>query len=197
MHLTVTLRKQILDCKSDQAIAGIPDTGKHLVSGAQAPDGWVIERATSDDIDELMAWFPDAKAIRVWGGPHFRYPISRDAFHADCRWRDMATFCVRDPQNRFSAFGQLYAKHERINLARLVVHPELRGGGVGKRLVAMLMQVGPALMSLDEYSLFVYRDNTPALKCYESMGFVIRDYPYDDPLVDACFYLTRSVDGGA
>ncbi len=159
-----------------------------------AQGGWVLERVTNDDIDQLMAWFPDAKAVKVWGGPHFRYPFSRDTFHTDCHWRDMATFCVRDPQNRFTAFGQFYAKHERINLARLVVHPDLRGAGIGKRLVAMLMQVGRTLMSLDEYSLFVYRDNTAALKCYKSMGFVIRDYPFDDPLVEACFYLTRLVD---
>ncbi len=154
----------------------------------------MLERAASDDIDELMAWFPDAEALGVWGGPHFRYPFSRNTFHVDCRWRDMATYCVRDPDNRFAAFGQLYAKHERINLARLVVHPDLRGHGIGKRLVAMLMQAGPGLMSLDEYSLFVYRDNSRALKCYEAVGFVIRDYPYDDPLVDACFYLTRPVE---
>jgi ribosomal protein S18 acetylase RimI-like enzyme len=177
-------------------IASIPDTSRSLMSSMPAKDGWVLERAANDDIDELMAWFPDAKAIKVWGGPHFRYPFSRDTFHDDCRWRDMATFCVRDPQERFTAFGQFYAKHERINLARLVVHPDLRSRGIGKRLVAMLMQFGRTLMPLDEYSLFVYRDNTPALKCYESMGFVIRDYPYDDPLVDACFYLTRSVDEG-
>ena len=164
------------------------------MSSRPAQDGWVLERATNDDIDQLMAWFPDAMAVKIWGGPHFRYPFSRDTFHADCHWRDMATFCVRDSQNKFTALGQLYAKHEHINLARLVVHPDLRGGGIGKRLVAMLMQVGRTLMSFDEYSLFVYRENTPALKCYEAMGFVIQDYPFDDPLVDVCFYLTCPVD---
>jgi hypothetical protein len=43
----------------------------------------------------------------------------------------------------------------------------------------------------DEYSLFVYRDNTPAYQCYLSLGFVVVQYPDDAPMPDKCFFLTK------
>ena len=32
-----------------------------------------------------------------------------------------------------------------------------------------------------------------ALGCYQSMGFVIHDYPEGAPMADLCYYLTRPV----
>ena len=43
----------------------------------------------------------------------------------------------------------------------------------------------------DEYSLFVYRDNLPAYRCYLSLGFLVRDYPDDAPMPDKCYFLTK------
>ena len=105
----------------------------------------------------------------------------------------MATFRLSGPNGHFAAFGQLYERYRRINLARLIVHPDSRGNGVGKRLVSSLMDVGPRLFRCSEFSLFVFRNNVPALGCYLSMGFVIRDYPKGAPLPDQCYYLTRPV----
>jgi ribosomal protein S18 acetylase RimI-like enzyme len=103
----------------------------------------------------------------------------------------MATFALESPGSQFAAFGQIYERYRRINLARLIVHPDLRGKGVGRRLVALLLEVGPAVVDRPEFSLFVYRDNTPALECYLQAGFRIRDYPRDAPMADDCYYLTR------
>jgi ribosomal protein S18 acetylase RimI-like enzyme len=105
----------------------------------------------------------------------------------------MASFRLVDPSGSFTAFGQLYERFGRINLARLVVNPALRAQGVGKRLVEALMAEGSSLFSCDEYSLFVFRENTPAFRCYKSMGFVVGDYPDEMPHADVCYYLTRSV----
>jgi ribosomal protein S18 acetylase RimI-like enzyme len=81
----------------------------------------------------------------------------------------------------------------RINLARLIAHPHMRGQGIGRRLVTMLMTIGADLLDMDEYSLFVYRDNTPALECYRSLGFEVHDSPSDESMADVCYYLTRPV----
>ena len=164
-----------------------------MVHGSFERDGWSLVRGRSRDVDELMVWFPDARAVNVWGGPKFRYPFTRESFHEDCHWKDMATFRLNDPDGQFAAFGQLYERHGRINMARLIVHPLMRNAGVGKRLVMLLMDAGRSLFDLDEFSLFVYRDNTPAYQCYKSMGFVVRDYPDNDLLADVCYYLTRPI----
>jgi ribosomal protein S18 acetylase RimI-like enzyme len=148
---------------------------------------------TIADFDELMTWFPDAASIKVWGGPGFRYPCTRETFIADCRWPRVAARALRD-SNALLAFGQFYERHERINLARLVVNPARRGEGLCGRLVHSLMTEARQYIDRAEYSLFVYRDNTPARRCYEAAGFTIADYPAGDRHADVCYYLTRPVD---
>jgi len=163
------------------------------MAGAVTKDDWVLEESTGADVDELMSWFPAATDVMVWGGPTFRYPFTRNTFFEDVHWGRMTAFSLRDPSGKFAAFGQVYERIGRINLARLVVHPEMRGGGVGKRLVDMVMTASRGLFACDEYSLFVYRDNAAAYECYRSMGFVVRDYPDGVPHADVCYYLTRPV----
>jgi ribosomal protein S18 acetylase RimI-like enzyme len=152
-----------------------------------------LTEASEEDIDQLMAWFPDANAIHIWGGPAFRYPFTRETFHHDAFWSEMASYCLRDPAGQMVAFGQFYARIGRINLARLVVHPKSRGQGVGKQLIGGLMAAARPLFQLSEFSLFVYGDNTPAFECYKSMGFVVTECPGEMPTGETCLYLTRPV----
>ncbi len=158
-------------------------------------NSWRLARATDNDINELMTWFDSKHSVDIWGGPNFRYPFERANFVEDSHWYDMATFSLRSPDKAFSGFGQLYERDRRTHLARLIVHPQMRGQRTGKRLSRMLMTVGERLFPLDEYSLFVFRDNTPALECYRALGFEKQDYPPDQVLADVCFYMTRPVAG--
>ncbi len=154
-------------------------------------DGWTLQEATESDVAALMDWFPGADDVNIWGGPNFRFPFNRHSFFEDVKWDRMLSYSLRDPFGEFAAFGQLYERCGRMNLARLVVNPTLRGKGVGKRLVDLLMTVGPSQFGCNEFSMFVYRENIPAFECYKSMGFVISDYPDDMPHPDVCYYLTR------
>lgn len=163
---------------------------------ARRNDGWVLEQSTTADIDHLMTWFTGRNDITIWGGPSFRYPFSRESFYEDIYWGRMATFSLRDPSGTLAAFGQAYERFGRINLARLVANPSMRGCGVGKRLIGKLMMTSRGLFSCDEYSLFVFRENTVAYECYKSMGFVVADYPEETSYADVCFYLTRPVEIG-
>ena len=156
-------------------------------------ESWTLAESEEFDIDRLMSWFTDANSIRRWGGPEFRFPCNRHSFAEDMHWGRMASFSLRSPGIELAAFGQLYLRLGCINLARIAVQPELRGQGVGKRLVGMLMSIGARLFQSDTFSLFVYRDNKPAYACYESMGFVAARYPDNVPLADVCDYLTRPV----
>lgn len=152
-----------------------------------------MHQSTTTDVDELMTWFPQPEDINVWGGPSFRYPFTRETFLQDVHFGRMASFSLRDPSAHMVAFGQLYNRDGRIHLARLVVSPAIRRQGAGRRLIEMLMTVGLTQFSGDEYSLFVFRDNTPAYACYKSMGFVVAEYPHDMPQADVCDFLTRPV----
>lgn len=152
----------------------------------------MLQEATESDFDEVMTWFPHKEAVDTWGGPRFRYPFTRESFLEDCHWPGMLSY-VLAAGSTVLAFGQLYERLGRINLARLVVGPEHRGKGLGRRLVEDLMAESRRHFDLDEFSLYVLRDNEPALNCYLACGFRITDYP-EEEMADVCYYLTRPVD---
>lgn len=159
-------------------------------------DEWTLRVAVDADVDALMQWFPQYEDVNIWGGPSFRYPFTRESFFEDIHWGRVASFGLFDADCSMAGFGQLYDRDERIHLARLVVDPERRSSGVGRRLTTMLMAAGKDLYPRDEYSLFVYRANEPAYRCYRALGFAVADYPEDMPLADECVFMTRSAREG-
>lgn len=154
---------------------------------------WSLEAACEADIDELMGWFPDAHSVDIWGGPEFRFPFTRETFYAYCRWRDFSSFCLRNPDNEFAAFGQLGSRYNRAHLARLITNPGMRRQGAGRKLLEMMIAAAYAEQEHSEIALFVYRDNVPAYQCYLALGFEVQEYPDGAPMADKCLYLTRPV----
>jgi len=152
---------------------------------------FTLVTATESDIDELMTWFHDAAAVDTWGGPAFRFPFDRQTFHADCRWTEYASYCLRDAAGAMAAFGQMTLRHGRTHLARLVVNPARRGQGVGRRLLEALIAIAAKDPAAAEIALFVYKDNAPAYGCYSALGFRTEDYPEGAALRDECYYMTR------
>ncbi|MBT8093787.1 MAG: GNAT family N-acetyltransferase [Gammaproteobacteria bacterium] len=138
-----------------------------------------------------MAWFPDSPAVDIWSGPGFRYPFTRESFIEDLRFAAVDSYALRNADNTLAAFGQSYERYERGHLARLVTNPALRRQGAGRQLIEMIIAALEQRRGYEEYSLFVYRHNEPALRCYLSLGFVVTDYPEDAPMADKCYFLTR------
>lgn len=157
----------------------------------RSDNGWVLTPASDADFDELMSWFPDAASVNIWGGPKFRYPFTSETFREDCHAGEMASFSLRNAGRQFAAFGQAYERDGRGHLARLVSNPGLRRQGAGRQLIDSMIAALEQSHDYDEYSLFVYRDNLPAYRCYLSLGFVVQDYPEGAPMPDACYFLMR------
>lgn len=154
---------------------------------------WSLHNASAGDIDELMKWFPDARSVKIWGGPAFRFPFDRESFFEDCRWQDFSSYCLRSPDNEFAAFGQTGSRYGRAHLARLISNPNMRRSGVGRKLLELLIAAVSKEQDFPEVGLLVYKDNTPAYQCYQSVGFEVQEYPDGAPLPGECYYMTRSV----
>ena len=152
-----------------------------------------LNDASESDINRLMSWFPDERSVDIWGGPNFRYPLTPTTFQEDTHWRDMDSYILVGPQRDMIAFGQMYERHGRINLARLIVAPDQRGQGLGTSLVALLMDRGRETFPLKEFSLYVYHDNHAAKACYASAGFEEHESPVSDDMPDNCIYMTRPI----
>lgn len=152
----------------------------------------LLTAARSMDIDAMMAWFPDQESVANWGGPNFRHPFDQESFHQDCRWHDMASYVLKDSEESFLGFGQLYERAGRIHLARISVSPDYRGIGIGRIMLHKLMNEGVRIFQMPEFSLFVLRNNPVAYRLYSSAGFTPSEFPKDAPLKDICYYMTRS-----
>ena len=152
-----------------------------------------LNDATEADISHLMSWFPTARSVDIWGGPKFRYPFTAETFFEDVRWQQIDSYHLVDLAGDMLAFGQIYERHGCVNLARLVVSPNRRRQGIGKQLVALLMEKGRESFPLQEYSLYVCKDNYPAQACYAEMGFEEQQIPVGDEMADTCIYMTRPV----
>lgn len=151
-----------------------------------------LRPAADCDARELMSWFSQRNACLTWGGPAFRYPFTPASFIEDMRLASLSGYALTDDTDTLLGFGQIYPKLNRIHLARLAVHPEMRGGGLGKRLISKLVEAGQAAFAWREASLFVYRQNTAAHRCYRQMGFVDTAWPEGDRVLRGCVFMVRS-----
>jgi ribosomal protein S18 acetylase RimI-like enzyme len=136
-------------------------------------------RFVTGQLPELMAWFPDAHALRPRGGPVFRFPFTPATFREDAKVDGIDSFALVSEDGTLAAFGQCYLRIERCHFGRVGVAPARRGGGLGSRLLAEMAAWGQARFGPRELSLFVHRDNPDAHRLYRRLGF--RETPYPDP----------------
>ena len=152
-----------------------------------------LEPATPDHLRRIMPWFPDQASCLVWGGPQFRHPFTEASFVEDARLRDLPSFVLVDADGHLLAFGQYYARIGRCHLGRLVVSPEHRGHGIGRRLIAALVERGAAELGAGECSLFVAAENAQAAALYRRLGFAETTYPENDPGFAPYLYMVAPV----
>jgi ribosomal protein S18 acetylase RimI-like enzyme len=142
-------------------------------------------------LPQLMAWFPDGRAVRQWGGPTFRFPFTVETFRKDCRLDTIPARQIVSANRTLLAFGRYYLRLGRCHLGHLVVSPTMRGRGLGRELVERLCADGARRLSCDEYSLFVWQDNQAALRLYRGLGFVEARYPEPSPALNGMLYMVR------
>jgi RimJ/RimL family protein N-acetyltransferase len=139
-------------------------------------------------LPELMAWFPDADALRVWGGPEFRFPFTPETFRADSKIDEIDSWSIVADDGTLAAFGQCYLRIERCHFGRVSVSPRMRSHGLGTRLFREMTRWGLGQFGDRELSLFVHRDNEAAHRLYLRLGF--HDMPYPDPkFLTDCYYM--------
>ena len=152
-----------------------------------------LERATQDHLRQIMPWFPDRSDCLIWGGPQFRHPFTEASFVEDSRLHDLPSFVLVAANGGLLAFGQYYERIGRCHLGRLVVSPEHRGHGIGRWLIAALVERGAAELGASESSLFVAAENVSAVALYRKLGFAETTYPENAPNFAPYLYMVAPV----
>lgn len=136
---------------------------------------------TREDLARVLEWNAgtDEAFLMQWAGPLFRHPLTEEQLLD--HWGPV--IAGTQPDTRFyriedgEAIGVVeLALIDRVNrsarVARLLLgRGEHRGHGVGAAALRLLLQVCFGELDLNRVSLGVFDFNTPAIRCYEKVGF--------------------------
>jgi ribosomal protein S18 acetylase RimI-like enzyme len=130
------------------------------------PEDCTIDPAIHLDPEVSTRWVRDT--ARAYGGDKSNDEVLREIVR---RIRQKAAFATLDFDDRHVAWGLGVVERGWLGLYDIVVDPELRGIGLGRRVVTSLMAWGVEQRASRVY-LQVREDNLVAQGLYEATGFV-------------------------
>ena len=129
------------------------------------------------DFETIRNWISDPRTHALWCANRFAYPLSRENFDSV-----LEEIRIRNGDCPFIAVGEngettgffCYSLHPDTNeglLKFVIVDPAARGQGLGKAMLRLAVEYAFEISKADAVSLRVFTENTPAVRCYESVGF--------------------------
>jgi ribosomal protein S18 acetylase RimI-like enzyme len=124
------------------------------------PDAWEVAR-----------WPRSLDEVRRWAGSDPGWPVDVVVFgrwHAD---PDVRPYIICEGEEPIG-YGEVWVDEpeQEVELARIIVSPDQRGRGVGRRLVRQLLERA-ALTRLPDAFVRVVPENVAAIGCYRGAGF--------------------------
>lgn len=149
----------------------------------QDPNDILLRYFAESDFARLRSWGGTPDSLKQWAGPSLTNPMDDEQLR---KYIENANHPAESPILIYSAVhratGQVagHVSLAGINLedrqgriARLVVAPEFRGQGIGRRMLLEVLRIGFAGLGLHRLSLGVFDFNLGARKLYEDLGFVL------------------------
>jgi ribosomal protein S18 acetylase RimI-like enzyme len=123
------------------------------------------------DAREVARWPGSPEEVRRWAGSDPGWPVDESVFgrwHAD---PDVRPYIIREGEVPIG-YGEVWVDEpeQEVELARIIVSPDQRGRGVGRRLVRLLLEQA-ALSGLPDAFVRVVPENGAAIGCYRGAGF--------------------------
>jgi RimJ/RimL family protein N-acetyltransferase len=137
-----------------------------------------LRALAAEDCETLLSWIGSADALFQWSGPwDFRWPLDRGQLQRDLeRAGDLRrVYAAEGTDGELAGHAMLtiQPEHGLGVIARVLIDPDRRGGGVGTALMRELVAVGFDQLGLHRLQLGVYDFNAGAIACYQRVGFVI------------------------
>ena len=141
---------------------------------------FTLEPFTLADCDRLIGWVPDARFLLQWAGPAYTFPLTREQLartlaHTQQHPPAHLMFkLVETPGDRVLGHIELMGinpTERRAHIGRVLIDPAVRGHGLGTELMTLLIRHAFGPLGLDTLTLSVFTFNTPAIACYERLGF--------------------------
>jgi len=131
------------------------------------------------DADAIRNWIRDEREHALWCADLIDYPPSPESLgkkQAELNAEgDGTLFTVLDAACRPVGCFAVMRLEPRINNAHLgfiLLAPDARGRGIGKKMVQLAVAYCFGLLGADTVTLKVYEQNEAARYCYKAAGFV-------------------------
>ncbi|MEW6321785.1 MAG: ribosomal protein S18-alanine N-acetyltransferase [Acidobacteriota bacterium] len=137
---------------------------------------------------EPLAGEADLAAVLEIEQASFHNPTTREWYEAELARPEVCfIYVLRTPGCAVAAFCAFWRVGDQIHINNLAVRPEWRGRGVGRALLAGVLEAAAGL-GAPRATLEVRRSNEPARRLYEGAGFRVtgvRKAYYSQPIEDA------------
>lgn len=132
-----------------------------------------------EDLPELIKWAEDERTLIQWCGPVFDFPLTieqlEDYFSETQKpYPGRLIFKAVDENGNLAGICELGAISRRncsASICRVFVDKTFRGRGIADKLISYILEYGFGELGLIRVELNVYTYNTPAINCYEKLGF--------------------------
>lgn len=98
------------------------------------------------------------------------------------------TICDDTKPIGFMGFSHIRKQNKNADIFIAIGEDDYRGKGVGKIAMRWLIEYGFNKLHLHKINLGVIKENTPAVKLYKSMGFVIEGEMKDEDFCNGRYY---------
>jgi ribosomal protein S18 acetylase RimI-like enzyme len=118
----------------------------------------------------IVEWVHSAEELAVVAGPTLQWPLTVDQLMGPIGGVERYAAVLLDA-GRPVAFGTLRRYQDSVRLGWILVDPQRRGAGWGRRLMEQLIREAGRRHGPRRLTLGVYTHNLPALELYRSLGF--------------------------
>ncbi len=130
------------------------------------------------DLPALLDWARDEKTLIQWCGPVFDFPLTIEQlqkFFFESTIPNPSRYIfksvINDKISGMCELGAIDLKSRTAFLCRIFVDKNFRNIGIADNMITKVLDFGFNELNLDRIELNVYTFNTPAIKCYEKLGF--------------------------
>ncbi|TQV81049.1 GNAT family N-acetyltransferase [Aliikangiella coralliicola] len=147
-----------------------------------------LRESLESDFVELGQWFKSKEEALTWGGPKINFPFAHQQLIKDLNWPETPSYSLIDNDGHLAGFIQVFDRFGNNHLGRVAIHPNMRGKGLGKKLMtSVFTKVNPG----KKLSLYVVKNNLAAVNLYQRLGFVEVTPPENYPLMENCLYMEK------
>lgn len=136
----------------------------------------IIRTFKKEDAPIILRWIKNKTDLRKWSADRYRdYPAMPDEMVQLYAPDNMTPLTAEDENGNVIAHIAIripdIANPKAVKLGFIIVDDSLRGKGYGKELIRQTIEYARKNLNATSISLGVFKNNPPALHCYESVGF--------------------------